>query len=575
MSEHFGVPNLPLPDVTAMWDGPTLVEELKKSYSLLADYEKESLSLYEPHLIQQQIHQCRAKNVIVEGGNRSGKTLSTIIEDIRCVTNQDPYDKYPKSGLLVLLGKGWKHVGNVFYPMMFKPGAFKIIRDAKTRKWRSYRPWLAEDQERKSEVHPAPPLLSTRFYDPKNIAWECRGQNQFVKITLNTGWEIWAYSSESDPDNAQGFPADRIHIDEDIDKLGWVDELQSRLIDRNGCLWWSAMPHCGESNLALSDLEELAERHEREGHEKPACVKFTIPLTENPHIDEEVKKQKAEEWMASGEDVYRMRMLGERTYDTIQMYPTFNISVHGMRRSELEKGQVPYDWTRFAAIDPGHQVCGVLFGAIPPSDDMVLVYDELYLSKCTASDFGDGMQRKTDGYSFHAFIIDFHGGRLRDIGGGLSVWEFYRSELVKRGVKSDASGSAFIPGCDEIQRRAEAVRMALRVRPNGTPQLRFLVEDNGSPATPNLIRTLKKYHKKTDSKKRVMDEPESRGDCHLPQCLEYLLSYQNLHYIKPPPPQTAASNWELILKQHEAFLNHGKRQEAHPMVHFGPASLVH
>ena len=56
----------------------------------------------------------------VIGGNRSAN-LSTFMEDAS-VTNQDPYNKYPeKDGNLVIIGRDWKHIGMVVYPI-FKQG---------------------------------------------------------------------------------------------------------------------------------------------------------------------------------------------------------------------------------------------------------------------------------------------------------------------------------------------------------------------------------------------------------------------------------------------------------------------
>ena len=108
------------------------------------------MKMYKATPIQEEMHQCTASEVLVIGGNRSGKSLSTFMEDARAATNQDPYNKYPaKDGNLVIIGRDWKHIGMVVYPMLFKAGAFKIIKDEKTKEWRGYDP--VADKDRKDE----------------------------------------------------------------------------------------------------------------------------------------------------------------------------------------------------------------------------------------------------------------------------------------------------------------------------------------------------------------------------------------------------------------------------------------
>lgn len=578
MAELFGVP-------AAMsdedWNRERLVEDLRQSYALLSQYDKEALSLYEPQANQAAIHACRARNVLVTGGNQSGKTLTCVIDDARCVTNQDPYDKYPKSGLLVLIGFGWKHIGTVFYPKLFKPGAFKIIRDRKTRKWRAYRPWTEEDADRAHEAEDAPPLISPRFYDPKDIAWEYRGQDQIAKVRLKTGWEIWCYSSESDPDGMQGFQADRVHIDEDVNKEQFVSEAQARLIIRKGQFCWSAMPHSrnvlrGNMSQKAEEIKEKAKDAIERGEvpEAPSVVEFILPFTENAYIDAETKKLKMEEWAMAGEDVLRMRAYGHYTFNDQAMYPAFHMKFHGYKRSLLPHREVPKDWTRFAAIDPGSQVCAAIFGAIPPDGKMCLIYDELRLVRCDAHMFGEAMEAKCKGYEFESFIIDAHGARLRDIGGGRNVWDQYTEALEKRGVKSHSTGSSFAPGVDNKTSRAEAVRLALRANQDNQAFVRFLMEDNGAPATPALVKSIQNFRKKRCPRTDVvLDEPETRGDVHHAQTLEYLLAYPGLKYVAPRNAVLDSEPaWKRIKKVFDDFNNRGRTQQQTNVVHFGPAS---
>ena len=68
--------------------------------------------MYQPSTIQDEMHQSKASEVLVIGGNRSGKSLSTFMEDARAVTGQDPYKKYPKeNGNLCIIGRDWDTLG--------------------------------------------------------------------------------------------------------------------------------------------------------------------------------------------------------------------------------------------------------------------------------------------------------------------------------------------------------------------------------------------------------------------------------------------------------------------------------
>jgi hypothetical protein len=224
-----------------------------------------------------------------------------------------------------------------------------------------------------------------------------------------------------------------------------------------------------------------------------------------------------------------MRAEGEFTHESTLMYPTFNTSVHVIPRSELMT--IPDDWTRYVAIDPGHTVMAALFGAVPPGEKFLLIYDELYIRDCNALIFGEHFAKKAEAQSFWSFILDMHGGRLRDIGGGRLPHELYSEELRKRNIRSRASGYGFIPGSDDIPARTAMVRQMLHIRGDGTTKLKFW-----EGACPNLLRELKRYRKKTttlNGQTYVTDEPQTRGEVHACQVLEYLCAYEP-KYHQPP-----------------------------------------
>ena len=511
MRKHPQIPPPPQPELAVAGLTHHALSQLTDLQRELAERRLEALRLYEPMPKQEEFHRCMVSERLVIGGNRSGKSAATFVEDARAATGQDPHGKYPKEGgNLVIIGKNWQHIGMVVYPMLFKAGAFRIIRDAETRQWRAFRP--GADDARKSESKPAPPLIPPRLV--KDMAWTQKNAGYLNKAELHNGWTIYCFSSEGEP--PQGFQADLVHIDEDLNNERWVGEMQARLADRKGRFVWSAMPH--SKNDALLGLCERADKAEEDGVENPIIKKFVLRFLDNAHIDEEEKKKNIERWSALGVEEVRMRAEGEFTTASTLMYPTFNPSVHMLDRRLLPDGRVPHDWTRYVAIDPGHAVMATLFAAVPPDEKFLLIYDELYIRNCNALIWGEQFAEKVKDQHIHAAIMDMHGGALRDLGSGRLPHELYSEQLKKYGLKFQIGGTSFIPGSDDIPARTALVRQMLHIRGDGTTRLRFL-----EGACPNLVRELRRYRKKTttvNGQVFVTDQPQTRGEVHASQCFD-------------------------------------------------------
>lgn len=520
----------PLPNIKSLSNFQ--LDELKQLQGELKSRRLEALRLYKPTEQQMEYHRCLSSETLVIGGNRSGKSLCTFIEDAWAATGTHPVEgKYRKEGgNLVIVGANWKHIGLVVVPYLMRAGAFKIIKDKATGEWRAFDPSV--DAGREKEAKPAPPLIPPRMI--KSISWLLKSAGYMNSCELVNGWTIYCFSSEGDP--PQGFPADRVHIDEDLNNEQWVPEMQARLADRKGRFTWSAMPH--SKNEALIGLNERAERAENSGDTKD-IKRFVLRFLDNPHIDSDEKRKMIERWAALGEDVLRQRSEGEFMTDSMLVYPSFNMSVHGYNREELTGNQVPADWCRYAIIDPGHSVTAVLFAAIPPTGGMLLCYDELYIRECNAIKFATEFEQKAKFQNFYAFLIDAHGGRLTDIGSGRSPAEQYTEQLRERGISSQVTGHSFIPGCDDVQAGLHAVRNMLYIRPDGTSRLRFL-----RGAMPNLEREMKRYKKKVQyvaGTTIVTDEPNKRGEFHLVDCLRYICAYNPIYH--QPPKQSPEEPW--------------------------------
>jgi hypothetical protein len=449
--------------------------------------------------------------------HNSGKTTAALVELAWALTGTHPVEgRYPKeSGVAVVVGAGWRHIGMVIAPGLLKAGKFDIIRDKATGEWRAFDP--EGDKDRSGEKKPAPPLVPPRLV--KSASWVLKSANYLQTLELTNGWTLYCLSSESEP--PQGFRADLVLFDEDLNSEStWLAEMQARLADRQGRFMWSATPH--SKNDALSGLCERADKAAELGLSNPKL--FRLRFLDNAFIPEESRKLLIEQWAAQGEDVLRMRAEGHFVFDSLMVYPSFSMGIHGMERKELPGETIGNDWCRYAIVDPGHAVCAVLFAAIPPSGDFCLLYDELYIRNASATIFADEFHKKVQGQHFHAFLIDSHGARLTDIGSGKSPQDQYTECLSALGVRSEATGSSFIPGCDDVQAGLSSVRTAMHIRPGGTPFLRIL-----KGTLPNMERELRRYKRKATNvggQTIVSDTPNNKGDFHLVDCLRYLFAYE-------------------------------------------------
>jgi len=475
----------------------------------------EALKIYEPLLHIEPFHACGAPERILRGSNRSGKTLAAAIECARCVTGQDPYGKYPtENGRCFIVGKDGKHNSEVLFRKLFRPNAFRMIKDLNNGCWRTYRPWLKTDFDRESETKAAPPLIPNRMV--QDIAWENKKDSLPNKVTLKNGWEIRFLSSLAKP--IQGVDVDLVWFDEEIADPDWYNEAAARLIDRRGKFYWSAT-----AQLGGIQLYELCQNADMLRHNKNARIReYFAHIDANPHFTDEQRDLFFEKM---SEEERRIRIEGEFAFTSFRVYPEFSMATHG-----VDFFQIPNDWCRYMVVDPGRQVCAVLFAAVPPpktgDEDEVYFYDELYIKTCDSKKFGEEVKRKIGEQWFHAFLIDHHGGRISESGSGNTVELQYSAELKKQDIASSITGNGFIWGSDDVQGGINAFRSWLTIRRERGTKLRVLKE-----ACPNLEYEFGRYHYKRQHG-RLTDTVEKRND-HLLDAARYLAMYDPKWHPKP------------------------------------------
>jgi len=538
----------------------------------------EALRLYEPLPHLADYHASMAHERILRSGVRAGKTLAAAIEFSRAATEQDPYGKFPvgKGGTGVIVGFDQDHIGKVIYPVLFERGAFEIIRDGVTNRWRPFLPEDPRDIFRAHLAVPAPPLIPKRFI--KNWSWERKHEHVFAVCRLHNGWEIWAYSSRAKP--PQGFRADAYWFDEDLDDPAWIEEALARIADGKGGggrLTWSARPH--SRTVALLRMSQRAALQKRERPDDPDIVEWQFNRKLNTHVDRLANERLSRALRFQGEDVQKMMDLGEYTIDEWKMFPELSRALHEVPLSapELAKGHLPLSWTRFAVIDPGVQVCAVLFAAVPPPEfgDFIYLEDELYIRNCTDQKLAEGMKIKIAGKRYYAWIIDEQGSHSRWVT-GKRISEQYRDAFEEHDIRAERTGYGFLRSFTKRMPRVEMMHRCLAPREDSPPKLR-IVEGR----LPNWWAEAETYHRKRErdpldpSRWIMTDEPDDRGPVHLQVATQYLVMCKAVYYhphirMEGGRSPTSTVGVSKYLREKQERLRNKNRREGPGYVNFGP-----
>lgn len=560
---------------------PAVIRDMRELIAMTAAQQYEALKLYEPLPFQEQFHACRAPELILSKGNRVGGSLTGFAEVARAVTCQDIYGKYPSTGTAVCLGYGEGHIGRVIHRYLFRWGAFKIIRDLETKQWRTYHPWPASsirlgkagDLERADEARSSPPLIPKRFIDGK-IAWTKRSEYVFSYVKFVTGWEMYAFNSAGEPEHAQGFQCDLVHVDEDVAMSGWILELSNRLRDRKGKLRWTAMPH-----NEVDDLYMMIERaEEEEGSAVPRTVVIYASIDECPYVEDSEREEQRRIARSYGEEEYARRIDGRLIRGSALMYPSFDERTHwalpvnppegfepSLVQLELMRtgGVPPSDWTRYFSFDPGWGTAAGVFIAVPPPakfGNYAVVYDEIYIHKATASIFAKELRKHMLDQTIWEFIFDFQGGRLRGIASGELPLETYEREFKANGLSCVMRQNHFTPGCDVIEARELAMREALEVRSSGSrlevgyPKLLIVMEK-----CPNLVREIKAFKRKkvrdAAGRQQMLDTGNRRNKpVHALESCEMAIG-NNIQWHEARPGAMLPGGIDLVRKMHADFHN--------------------
>ena len=560
---------------------------------------RDSLRLFEPTDYQKSFFASNVQTRIASGGNQSGKSTVTAIEfaafcrrlpilDEAGNVVSSKHEKWNKEENLLcwVIGLGEDHLASVVYDKLFAPGAFKVVKDPVTKKLRAWRGHITpEESELEKKAEPAPPLIPES--EVKSWGWKDKKIHLLHSVELKNGTTIRFYTSKGDV--KQGDQVHYIWIDEDIEYPEYLSEWYARIGSKDGFLTWSSWPRI--NNPALMQMKKRARIEQREIDDEALAEKdrsvtwhqFRYSL--NPFWSDEQKRKTINNWRSQGgEDEVRARDLGEFVTETVLVYPAFTPELHCIERLGEEPGlpenfaklhktlarnawEPPVDWTRYMILDPGHSYAALLFVATPPPQefgDYRVVYNELYLRHKTASEVAKLMAPHCERKVFEKFIIDRRYGRQSAAGTGMTFRQIFSNAFRARNIESVSTHSSFAYSNDDVQAGLLAVREAMAIRADGTPQL-ILV---GSK-TPNLIDEIQDYRKHV-TKSEAEDKPASGQRDHLCDTLRYAMldGCKFVPVVTDPPLQKSPAMvaFEELMQP--------QRDSAHPSVFMGPGAAV-
>jgi phage terminase large subunit-like protein len=289
---------------------------------------------YTPHPKQLPFHESTAKKKLFIGGNRCGKTFSSIAEDIWWARGQHPYRKVPPAPT-----RGRIH------GVDFLQGVQKILLPQFGRL--------------------VPPSLL------KNGSWEDSYNKELRTLYFANGSFIEFMSYDQDLQKFAGTSRHFNHYDEEPPQHIF-NESNARLIDTGGSYWVSMTPVDGMTwvydTLYLNGLDD------------PKMFIIEVDMLDNPYIDAEA----AEDFLSGLDEEERAaREHGQFIQLGGKVFKAFDKSIHVI--DPIDPRELK-EWQWFSSLDHGYSnPTAWIWHAVSPSNE-VITFDEHYFSGMTVDE---------------------------------------------------------------------------------------------------------------------------------------------------------------------------------------------
>lgn len=455
----------PLPSLADMLE--SVADELEQQVT--------SIYSYEPHPKQAIFHMSEAEERLLIGGNRSGKTVSNVIECIWRITKTHPF----RPDLNEIQGP----IRGRICTVSLKEGLLKIILPL-------FKMWMPK-----------------KFL--KNRSWEKSYSKEERTLYLADDSFIEFMSYEQDLEKFAGTSRHFVSFDEEPPKAIW-EECLLRLVDTDGDWWISMTPVEG-----LTWVFDLIYKPWEEGN-RPETLVVKVSMHDNPHLSQRGKDKILRN--ITDDDDRKAREEGSFVEIKGLVYKDFSTQLHVRPTFELKKGM--QIWT---SLDTGwRHPAAWLWHAVSPTGHIVTFHEIVESERTIESLAREVLEWEAENIVKKGFEIYTRTGdpamkQEREQTGTSVIGEY-----AKRGIYIGVEGVPSGPGSVEIG--VTKFTTYLQTVVNGVPLWTCY-------NTPTLIKQLKglrweKYETRMmDDKKAPKVTIDKRND-DAPDSLRYFICTQ-------------------------------------------------
>lgn len=261
------------------------------------------------------------------------------------------------------------------------------------------------------------------------------------------------------------------------------------------------------TDITTGETLRYPERHSKSG--QPLFKRRFIPakLLDNPYLYEQGDY---EAMLLSLPEVQRKQLL-EGSWDIAEgaAFSEFDRRFH-----VTEPYEIPNSWRKFRACDYGYSsATGVLWFAVDPTDETLIVYRELYVSKVPAKELAHMVLQAEEGESIHYGVLDSSLWHKRgDTGPSLA------EQMIVEGCRwrpSDRSRGSRVAGKNELHRRLkvddDTGRAGIEFFNNCTNTIAQLPTLPLDKTNPEDVNTKVEDHLYDALRYGIMSRPQSRS----------------------------------------------------------------
>jgi phage terminase large subunit-like protein len=445
-----------------------LLAELGKQLSIAAT--QVSVLSYVPHAKQRVFHKATEKVRLYIGGNRSGKTLGGVIEDIYWLRKNHPYRKLPI---------GAEPCRGRVVGVDFDNGVGKILL-----------PQFAASVPKSMLI---------------NGSWEDSYNGQTKTLTANDGGFIEFMSYDQDLDKFAGTSRHFIHMDEEPPQPVYTENY-ARTVDTGGGVWMTMTPVEGLTWV----FEQIYEPGLLGTNDRIKVI--IVDMTENPHLTDEAKA----DFMSSlSPEEVESRVKGRFIAMGGLIYKLFDPEKGG--RHVLDRSLLPpSNWEVIVGLDHGfNNPTAVGWHMISPEGD-IITYAEHYKAGLTVAEQAQAIKLEIQRQGrYPDMMIADPSIRNTDPITGTSILQEYQN-----------AGLHFALGNNDV--KAGIVRVNGYMKPRKTVSGKVREKWHITTDCPMHIKELSRYrwqtykNRKDQADHNLYETPHKKDD-HAPDELRYVI----------------------------------------------------